>query len=108
MKKREKAVVIPFPSLPWVKVEMGGALGRVKRKVIGDGRSVRVLEVSPEWNEFDWCSKPHVGYVTSGRLHLEFLGAAPLDVGRGMGFWIPSGCPHKAGCKRTATVFIVD
>lgn len=108
MKTRKKAVIIDFSSIEWVKVEGGGAAGRVKRKAVGGGHSVRVLEVSPKWNESDWCGKSHAGYVTSGRLRLNFLGQAPLDVGRGMGFWIPRGCPHKASCKRTATVFVAD
>jgi len=103
-----KALVIDFPALSWSKVDGGGAAGRVKRKVSGDGRVIRLLEVSPRWKEFEWCTKAHVGYVTSGKLMLDFAGQRSMKVGRGQGFWIPSGCPHKASCPRTTTLFIVD
>jgi len=108
LESHQTAALVDFPSLPWVKVEGGGAAGRAKRKVVEDGHSVRILEVSPKWNESNWCIRAHVGYVTSGRLRLEFVGQPPMDVERGMGFWIPSGCAHKASCKTAATLFVVD
>jgi quercetin dioxygenase-like cupin family protein len=80
----------------------------VKKQVFGDGQAVRILEVSPRWKELDWCSNAHVGYVTSGKLMLEFAGQRSMEVGRGQGFWIPRGCAHKASCKRTTTLLIVD
>ena len=104
----EEAILINFPALSWAKVEGGGAAGRVKRQVSGEGRIIRVLEVSPRWKESDWCTKAHIGYVTSGKLTLEFAGQRSMKVGRGQGFWIPSGYAHKASCKRKTTLFIVD
>ena len=108
MKTRQRAVVIDFPSLAWVKVEGGGAAGRAKRTSVKGGRSAGILELSPRWNETDWCIKAHVGYVISGRLRLEFARQAPMQIGRDIGFWIPSGCAHKASCKRTTRLFVVD
>ena len=108
MNSRAKALLVDFPALRWAKVEGGGAAGRGKRQILGDGRAVRVLEVSPRWEELDWCTKTHVGYVTSGRLTLEFADQRSMEVGRGQGFWIPRGCAHKASCKRTVTLFMVD
>lgn len=108
MKIHRKAVLVDFPALSWVQVEGGGAAGRAKKKTLGGGHSVRMLEVSPRWNEMEWCAKAHVGYVTSGRLRLEFEGQGPMEIGRGMGFWIPPGCPHRASCGRTTTLFIMD
>jgi mannose-6-phosphate isomerase-like protein (cupin superfamily) len=108
LKAHQRAVLVDFPALPWVKVEGGGAAGRAKKKIVEGGRSVRVLEVSPRWNEVNWCARAHVGYVTSGRLRLEFEGQVPMNIGRGMGFWIPPGCPHRASCSRTTTLFMVD
>jgi len=103
-----KALLIDFPTLPWAKVEERGAAGRVKKQVSGDGQAIRILEVSQRWKELDWCTKTHVGYVTSGKLMLEFAGQRSITVGRGQGFWIPRGCAHKASCKRTTTLFLVD
>jgi len=108
MKTHGKAELVDFPSLAWAVVEGGGAAGRTKMKVVEDGRSVRILELSPKWNEPDWCIRAHAGYVTSGKLRLEFAGQAPMEARRGTGFWIPSGCAHKATCNRTTTLFLVD
>ena len=108
MKTHKRAVLIDFPSLAWARVEGGGAAGRAKKMSVEGGRFARILELSPEWNETDWCTKAHAGYVTSGRLRLEFAGQAPMQVGRGMGFWIPSGCAHKASCKKTTSLFVVE
>jgi len=103
-----KALLIDFPRRSWAKVVGGGAAGRVKKQVSSDGQTVRILEVSPRWKELEWCTKAHVGYIISGKLTLEFEGQRSKEVRRGLGFWIPQGCAHKASCKRTATLFIVD
>jgi len=105
---KEKAQLVDFPRLPWAKVEGGGAAGRMKKHVSDDGQAIRILEVSPEWKELDWCTRAHIGYVTSGRLTLEFEAQSPMEVLRGQGFWIPRGYAHRASCRRTTTLFIVD
>ena len=39
---------------------------------------------------------------------LEFARQRSIEVGKGQGFWIPSGCAHRAGCMKTTTLFLVD
>ena len=107
LKGHPGAVLIDFPVRPWAKVEGGGAVGREKKQVTEGGQAIRILEVSPRWNEFEWCSRPHIGYVTSGRLTLEFAGQERMEVARGRGFWIPEGCAHKARCRRATRIFMV-
>jgi len=108
LRSKAEALLFKFPALPWARVEGGGAVGRAKKQVSGDGRAVRILEVSPRWKESDWCTKAHIGYVTSGKLTLEFELQGPMLVGKGQAFWIPTGCAHKASCKRTTTLFLVE
>jgi len=108
LRSKKRALLFKFPALSWAKVEGGGAVGRAKKQVSGDGRAIRVLEVSPRWKESDWCIKAHIGYVTSGKLTLEFALQRAMLVGKGQAFWIPSGCPHKASCKKPTTLFMVD
>jgi len=108
LNSKSKATLIDFPAFSWEKVEGGGTAGQVKKQVSGDGRVIRVLEVSPRWKESDFCTKAHIGYVTSGKLILEFARQKSMKVGKGQGFWIPPKCAHKASCMRTTTLFIVD
>ncbi len=98
---------IDFDAMDWAAVEGGGASGRTKRRVNGSGETVRLLEISPEWDEAEWCKKPHTGYVLSGQLNLDFHGRKPMRVDRGQAFSIPAGCAHKASCMRTTTLFLV-
>lgn len=80
----------------------------MKRKALGDSWQARVLEISPEWNEREWCRKAHTGYVLSGRLWLELEDGGTMRVAKGEGFWVPEGSAHKAGCKSVTRLFIVD
>ncbi len=107
MKGNDVAVVFDFPALDWKRVRGGGAEGREKRGALGKDGVVRILEVSPKWNEEDWCRKEHVGYIISGRLKLDFVHRDSVEVREGQGFWIPTGCAHKASCKLTTTMFVV-
>jgi quercetin dioxygenase-like cupin family protein len=102
------AASIDFAKIDWVKVESGGASGRMKRRITDDGNTVRILELDPKWNEVEWCKKRHIGYVLSGTLRLELGRGGLLDVREGQGFAISEGCPHKARCNRTTRLFIVD
>jgi hypothetical protein len=99
-------VKIDFPAFGWERVEGGGAAGRTKRRVL-DGTLLRILEVSPSWDEPDWCTRAHIGYVTSGRLSLEFAAQRAMGVSRGQCFWIPAGCAHKAHSRSLTRIFMV-
>lgn len=105
--KPRAAAGIPFRSLPWVRVEGGGASGRTRRHVLSDGGTARLLDIYPGWNEAGWCEKGHVGYVLSGTMRLDFASQPCITVRKGDGFEIPPGCAHKASTRRGAHLFIV-
>jgi quercetin dioxygenase-like cupin family protein len=94
--------------MSWEKVEGGGAVGRTKRMSGADHEAIRMLELDPKWDEDEWCTKKHAGYVLSGTLRLQLAAGPPLLVHKGEGFFVPKGCAHKAGCKRVTTLFLVD
>jgi quercetin dioxygenase-like cupin family protein len=98
---------VDFPALVWKRVEGGGASGRAKGRTLATGETIRLLEITPKWNESEWCRKAHIGFVLSGRLRLDFVDFNPLDIGKGQAFSIPAGCAHKASCKRPTRMFIV-
>ena len=97
-----------FGAMPWERVVGGGAEGRVKRRAIEGNTTVRLLELDPRWDEKEWCTKRHVGYVLFGTLKLALKDRAPLVVRRGQGFSVPKGCAHKASCTKATRIFLVE
>jgi quercetin dioxygenase-like cupin family protein len=79
----------------------------MKKSVTSEGSTVRILEMSPRWDEAEWCTKSHIGYVLSGRLRLDFAKQRSLHMGKGEGFSIPKGCAHRASCGGTTRIFMV-
>src|SRR5262249_22017635 len=84
-----------------------GARQKVCRN--GSGR-VRLLEISSEFVETQWCEKGHVGFVLQGELEVDFSG----DIVRfpeGSALAIPAGATHahKArGVTPVVRLFLVE
>ncbi len=95
--------------MAWTEVVGGGRAGRAKKRVLKDGRNtIRILELSPKWNEREWCRRAHIGYVLSGALRLQFESTSErLEIKKGQGFAIPKRYAHKASCKSLTRLFIV-
>lgn len=103
----KEQILIDFLVMPWRKVVGNGRAGRIKEQEIPDGR-VRMLEFSKNWNERTWCARPHIGYILSGKLQLDFKKKSEkVEVRKGQGFVIREGQLHKASCKSAARAFIV-
>ena len=105
-----KEAQFDYRKLPWIRIHKGGMVGRMKKRVLDGERTVRFLEISPEWNEVDWCRKEHIGYILSGVAHFEFESKKKksLNIKKDQGFFIPLGVAHKVSSKTTARLFIVD
>jgi len=107
---RDSEAKIDFHRIPWERVRIGGMIGRVKRHRLGSQRTIRMLEISPKWREEEWCRKEHIGYVLSGTMHISFKSGKKmsLHVRSRQSFYVPLGLAHKASCRTTTAVFIVD
>lgn len=82
-----------FDALDW-QTPTPGARFKVHR----DGsRQLRLLEITREFVEPDWCEKGHVGMVIEGELEIDFHGRL-LRYPEGAAIFIPSGATsgHKA------------
>ena len=80
----------------------------MKKRVFEDDTTVRVLELSPKWDEREWCRRAHCGYVLTGTLHLAFQSSSKkLQIRKGQGFKIPAGYLHRASCKSSTRLFII-
>ncbi len=97
---------IAFESLEWQSPVPGA---RSKSHCRGN-RQFRLLELSAEFVEPDWCSKGHTGLVVRGELEIDFQGRL-VRFPEGSGIVIPpgSGSAHKArSLTATALLFLVE
>lgn len=93
-------------ALDW-QTPMPGARFKVYRD---GGRQVRLLELTSEFVEPDWCEKGHVGLVLKGELEIDFHGRL-LRYPEGAAVLIPSGAAsgHKARSIAAMTqLFLVE
>ncbi len=106
---KPQSVRINFNSMAWKRLSKDGRRGRLKLWR-SRGTRIRIIEMSPQWREDDWCSLGHNGYVLKGALILNFRTGYKkrVQILEGEGFSIPEGIPHKATCKTITDAFIVD
>ena len=50
---------------------------RVKR-VVRDGKQIRLVEVGPDSGESDWCEEGHVGFILEGELETNIDGSESI------------------------------
>lgn len=84
---------IRFEELEWE----SKATGQRFKKHAQHGQQIRLVELTPEFEEPNWCSKGHAGFILEGVLELEFENET-LIYREGDGFIIPDGAAdhHKA------------
>lgn len=87
-------VPLVFGRLPW-KVAAPGA--RYKKFEVG-GQTLRLLELTPEFEEADWCEKTHAGLVLAGELEVRFEGSRQVYTARD-GLMLPGGAEFKHKAK---------
>lgn len=86
------AFKVDFDALEWQ------LLPGARVKVHRDGsKQLRLVEVTSEFIEPNWCEKGHVGFVVSGTLEIDFRGRV-IQYPEGSGICIPPGSStgHKA------------
>jgi quercetin dioxygenase-like cupin family protein len=82
---------IAFDNLPSVETAEGVRC----QSVHCDGRQVRVVEFAPGFQEANWCSKLHIGYVLAGQIQIEFHdGIETFSTGDAL--MIAAGDVHRA------------
>ncbi len=93
-----------FSDTPWQEVG-----DRARQKLIDDGeKRVRLLDLSAGFQEQEWCTRGHTGYVIDGALEMEFP-EGQLTFSTGDAILLSKGTAHKA---RTGTgkalLFLID
>ena len=95
---------VPFDALEW----QNGISG-ARFKVFQSGtKQLRLLELTREFIEPEWCEKGHAGFVVQGELEIDFQGKA-VRYPQGSGIFIPAGTAHKARSITPAVLlFLVE
>ena len=81
---------IDFKNVPW-DAPAAGVRCKVHEQ---SGRRLRLAEFTREFEEHQWCTKGHIGYVLQGRMQIDFDGRV-ITLGEGDGLFIPPGESHK-------------
>ena len=102
-----KQYKVNFNELPWEDPAPGM---RVKTYNNG-GKHIRLVEISNDFVDKEWCTKAHSGYILDGELEFNFNGNL-LKYSAGDGLLIPSGeeSKHKATAitARASIILIED
>jgi ethanolamine utilization protein EutQ (cupin superfamily) len=85
---------VDFDSIPW---DTAAAGFRFKAFKSGD-RRLRLVEMTREFTETDWCENCHFGIVLEGEMVIDFDGNF-VSYKQGDGVIIPGGEGHKHKAK---------
>jgi quercetin dioxygenase-like cupin family protein len=95
-----------FRFLPWQSPAKG-----VRFKVYqSEGERLRLVELTKDFVEPDWCTQRHIGYVLEGQMEINFSGEI-IRFKTGDGLLIPAGEANKHKAKvvtETAKLVLVE
>jgi len=96
--------LVDFKSIAWKRAYLGQ---REKEYAEGNQR-IRLVELTDEYAEEEWCEKEHLGYVIEGTISVVFPDKTVV-FNQGDGMFIPKGNRHKgkvAKGERALMVFV--
>lgn len=104
--KNMEANRILFDEIEWQSPQPGA-----RCKVFREGtRQVRLLELTSEFVEAEWCEKEHAGFVVEGELEIDFSGRV-VRFPQGSALLIPSGATHAHKARAVTSrvlIFLVE
>lgn len=94
-----------FPDIEWQQVSE-----HARQKLIDNGeKRVRLLKLSPGFQELEWCQRGHTGYVIDGSLEMEFNEGHKKQFTTGDAILVSQGEAHKARTGGgSCLLFLVD
>jgi len=88
------SIRINFDQIEWDNKSAGM---RVKR-VVRNGKQLRLVEIGPDSGEANWCEEGHVGYILEGELETNINGSVER-MSAGDALLIPSGRQYRHKSK---------
>ena len=83
--------LIDFGKISWKSAYPGQ---REKSYVEGNQR-IRLVELSDEYAEEEWCEKEHIGYILKGKISIIFIDGKSITFNESNGIFIPKGKEHR-------------
>jgi quercetin dioxygenase-like cupin family protein len=97
---------VRFDSIEWQHALPGARFKAFRNR----SKQLRLIEITSEFVEPEWCEKGHAGIVLKGELEIDFNGRV-VRYPEGSGIFIPSGASsaHKArAISSTVLLFLVE
>jgi hypothetical protein len=98
--------LLRFAGLPWNDIAPGAREKAFQFPVF----TVRLLELSPGFEETQWCRRQHLGFVLQGSLEIEFVNRS-VAYQQGDGLVIPGGESGRHRSKvgdKTVVLYLID
>jgi len=93
------SIRINFDQIEW---DYKSAGMRVKR-VVRDGKQLRLVEIGPDAGDANWCEEGHVGYVLEGELETNINGSVER-LTAGDGLFIRGGKEYRHKSKAVGSL----
>jgi len=95
---------ISFDEITWSEPAPGVKFKAAQRP----GRQLRLVAFSEAFEEPDWCTRAHAGYVISGHMSIEFTSGIE-EFSQGDGLFIAAGDRHRHHTSYAPTLlFLVE
>ncbi len=98
--------LLRFAEIPWTEI----APGAREKAFQSNFKTVRLLQLSPGFEESDWCRRQHIGFVLAGSLEIRFANRVVVYQ-QGDGISIAAGeiSQHRAIVgEEPVTMFLID
>ena len=79
--------LIDFENISWE----SPYLGQRQKAYFEGNQRIRLVELSDEYAEEEWCEKEHLGYVLKGRISVIFSSGKSIEFNEGNDIFIPKG-----------------
>jgi quercetin dioxygenase-like cupin family protein len=108
-----KIKAFPFQTFNWSAVkaeEHPGTTGMAYWKIFNmDDIRIRIVEYSPGYFAYHWCSKGHIIYCISGEMITELEDGREFLLSAGMTYHVGDNTnAHRSRSENGCTLFIVD
>ncbi|MFC1487916.1 cupin domain-containing protein [Thermoproteota archaeon] len=82
--------LIDFQNIEWESEYSG----QRQKTYTRENQRLRLVELTDEYPEEEWCEKEHIGYVLKGRIIIKFNGKS-ITFNEGDGIFIPGGKENR-------------